>query len=119
MTEAIIAAFVALLTSIITATVTTMVAERRLRRDFRLEFSAEAAVKALLMDREWALRSFDVIKHHIGGFADDDLRRVLVRAGAVKFSSRSGTELWGLLERNRHRLGIQTIDVDPGFRPAG
>ncbi|QCP53115.1 hypothetical protein FAZ95_28965 [Trinickia violacea] len=113
---ALVAAIVALLTALITAFVTVGVAERKLRRDFRLEFAAEGVAHQLMMDPEWSLRSFAVIKHHLGGFDDDDLRRILVRAGAIRFSSPSGKELWGLLERNHHLLGATTISEEPGHR---
>jgi hypothetical protein len=113
---AVIAAFVGILTALITALATVGAAERRLRRDFRLEFAAESVARQLMMDPEWRLRSFDVIKDHLGGFEDDDLRRILVRAGAIRFWSRTGKELWGLLERNRHRLGATDIDEEPGHR---
>ena len=113
---AIVAGVVALITAFITAVVTIGVAERKLRRDFRLEFAAEHVAHQLMMDDQWSLRSFAVIKQHLGGFEDDDLRRILVRAGAIRFTSRSGKELWGLLERNRHLLGAATIDDEPGQR---
>ena len=29
--------------------------------------------------------------------------------------SKSGEELWGLVERNKERLGITQIDKDPAF----
>lgn len=114
---AIVAGAVGIVTAFLTALVTIGVAERKLRRDFRLEFAAEGVAHQLMMDPEWRLRSFDVIKQHLGGFDDDDLRRILVRAGAIRFSSASGKELWGLLERNRHLLGATTINEEPGHRP--
>jgi hypothetical protein len=39
-----------------------------------------------------------------GGFSDDDLRQLLVRAGALRFEGSNGDELWGLRERNQDRL---------------
>jgi hypothetical protein len=54
-----------------------------------------------------------VIKVHLGGFADDELRKILVRAGAVRFEAKSGSELWGLLERNHDLLGVTKVPWDP------
>jgi len=113
---AVVAGVVGIVTAFITAVVTIGVAERKLRRDFRLEFAAESVAHELMMDAEWTLRSFDVIKRHLGGFDDDDLRRILVRAGAIRFWSISGEELWGLLDRNRHRLGATDVNDEPGHR---
>jgi hypothetical protein len=111
-----VAGVVALVTALITALVTIGIAERKMRRDFRLEFAAEGVAHQLMMDAEWPLRSFGVIKSHLGGFDDEELRRILVRAGAIRFTSESGKELWGLLERNRERLGDLTVGEEPGRR---
>jgi hypothetical protein len=110
------AALIAGIVSLVVALLTVVGTERKLRRDFRLEFAAEAVARRLLNDREWRLRSFEIIKHHLAGFSDDELRKVLVRAGAIHFESASGKELWGLLERNRHRLGVERISDEPGLR---
>jgi hypothetical protein len=45
-------------------------------------------------------RSFGAIKHRLGGYGDDELRRLLVSIGAVRFEGKGGEELWGLLNRN-------------------
>lgn len=73
----------------------------RLRREFQLEFATEAAIKALLIDGQYEMRSFDKIKRHLPGFDDNELRRYLIRSGAVSFAKTDGTELWGLLERHK------------------
>ncbi len=86
--------------------------EKRLRRDFELdrervrtEFMAEQVAKELLESEQWEKRTFEVIKKRLGGFEDDELRKILVRAGAVRFEGRGDEELWGLLSRNRSALG--------------
>ena len=79
--------------------------EARLRTELRTEFMAEEAIRLLLDHEDWTLRSFEEIKRRIRGFSDDELRQLLVRAGAVAFErTRGGDELWGLRERNRARL---------------
>ena len=104
---------VALVTALITSLVTIGLAERKLRRDFRLEYAAETVARQLMQHKDWRLRSFRVIKHHLGGFSDDELRQILVRSGAIRFTSQSGNELWGLLERTQDMLGVERIDDDP------
>jgi hypothetical protein len=91
-------------TAIITAFLTLLVQERKLRRDYRLEFRAESAARELLESKKWQMRSFTKIKDRLGGFDDDELRKVLVRAGAVRFTGKNGEELWGLLTRNGTNL---------------
>ncbi|HEX8166252.1 MAG TPA: hypothetical protein VF601_10760 [Beijerinckiaceae bacterium] len=114
---AVVAAITALVTAMLTGLITFFVAERKLRRDFGVEFAAEKLAYDLMMT-EWRLRSFDLIKLHLGGFEDDALRKLLVRAGAIRFRSKSGYELWGLLQRTRDLLGIDPVPWDPENRPA-
>lgn len=109
-----------MLTTIITAFATSLlgtagallIARQRMRREFQLQFSAEAVIRKLLLHKRWALRSFSQIKHHLGGFSDDELRRLLVQAGALRFDA-GGKEMWGLFERTSHALdhrdGYQTL----------
>lgn len=87
--------------------------ERKLQKEFQLQDSAQRVAYELLSNPDWPLRSYKVIRHHLGGFVDDELRKILVRTGAIRFKSKSGEELWGLVERNRNRLGITQIDQDP------
>lgn len=76
----------------------------RLRQELRTEFMAEEAIVALLEHPDWNLRSFKAIQDRIGGFEDDALRQLLVRAGALRFKGADGKELWGLRRRNLARL---------------
>lgn len=104
MGPALVAAIVGLVVSIIGAAATFKVQESRLRTELRTEFMAEAAIRRLLQNEQWKKRSFTAIQRRLGGFADDELRRLLVRAGAIRFEDGSGDELWGLLERNPDEL---------------
>jgi len=90
----------AILTALITSILAFLIQERKLRADLRTEFMAEEAVKRLLNSPKWEKRSFDEIKKRLGGFEDDELRKILVRAGAVRFTGENDHELWGLLNRN-------------------
>jgi hypothetical protein len=88
-------------TAFFAALLTFLVQERKLRRDYRLDFMAENAVLKLLESKQWQKRSFKAIKARLGGFEDEELKKILVRAGAVRFRGRNGgEELWGLLKRN-------------------
>jgi hypothetical protein len=113
---AIVAGVVSLITAAVTALVTVVLGMQRLRRDFGLDFAAERVANQLLRDSQWRLRSFRVIKEHLGGFDDDELRKTLVRAGAIRFKSKSGKELWGLLDRVADLLGVTSVPWDPGER---
>ena len=118
MIEALSVIPVALVTAVITTVATLFIADKKLRRDYQLEYAAERIAQQLMMDKSWRLRSFDTIKRHLGGFGDDELRRILVRSGAIRFvTKKDKTELWGLLERNVDRLGAIELDVEPETRP--
>ena len=95
------------LTALLGAATTFGVQERRLRAERekrRTEINALKAAKKLLQDDRHSKRSFDAIKRRLAGFEDDQLRRILIAAGAVRFEARDGTELWGLVERNQGDL---------------
>jgi len=91
--------------AIVSAAVSFFVAERKLKREHRLESMAEAAAASLLRQKPFRMRSFDVIKYHLAGFEDDELRKVLVRCGAIRWRTDSGTEYWGGRNCNRPWLG--------------
>ncbi len=78
--------------------------QERLRTELRTEFMAEEAVKKLLSVERWKKRSFDEIKKRVAGFEDNELRKLLVRSGAVRFEGGNGGELWGLRERNEDEV---------------
>ena len=94
----------AAITAAITGLVTFAIQEGKLKAELRTEFMAEEAAKALLQNDQWQKRSFEEIKKRLGGFADDELRKILVRAGAVRFEGGEGKELWGLISRNKNAL---------------
>jgi hypothetical protein len=94
-------------------------ADQKARLDNKVVFAAERVAHELMMDKAWKWRTFRVIQHHLGGFEDDELRKILVRAGAIRTKSIDGQELWGLLDRNRDAIGIEQIKQSPGYRKSG
>ena len=102
---AVIAGVVAILVSLLTSIRDTRhqleLQEQRLRTELRTEFMAEEAINQLLRQAE-PKRSFERIKTRLGdGFTDEELKRMLVRAGALRYVQEgTGKELWGLRDRN-------------------
>ncbi|PSB02621.1 hypothetical protein [Merismopedia glauca] len=96
--------FTSLATALITGLVTFSVQERKLKSELRTEFMAEQVAKTLLENEKWKKRSFAEIQKRLGGFPEDELRRILVRAGAVRFVVEDGKEMWGLLSRNQNSI---------------
>lgn len=76
------------------------------RYKYRTEFSAERALRKILENEAYSKRSFKEIQKKFGNaFEDDELRRLLVRAGAVRFEKKENSEeLWGLTKRNKKEL---------------
>src|SRR5690349_9570407 len=99
-------------TALVAAFVSFFVAERRVAREFKLQFKAEAVLRRLLKDKRWTLRTFNRLSYHVAGFEDDELRKLLVQSGAVRFTDGQGNEVWGLVERNKDLLGAQMPAAD-------
>lgn len=58
--------------------------------------AAIKSIKVILSDPRWELRSFEKIKERFMGTSDDELRRLLIAAGATSKKSSDGKELWSL-----------------------
>jgi len=96
----------------LTATITTVVAYLKIRMDFNLyktEVMAEKAARRLLKHSNFVERSFQAIQNELGGWDEepDELRQILVRAGAVRTFRTNGDqkeEWWYLLSREKERI---------------
>lgn len=66
----------------------------------KTEHMAEKTVQYYLSHKGYTDRSFDLLRKRLGGFDDDELRRILVRAGAVRYIRDDGSEWWQLLSRS-------------------
>lgn len=118
----VIPAAISLVAAVITAIITVWSQTARLRHEFelqrdklrtelKLEFATEEAIRDLLSDPnfEEGKRTFKVIQSRLGGFSDDELRKHLIRAGAVRYRGRTnGAELWGL----RTKIGRDRLSAD-------
>lgn len=102
---------VSILTAIPVALVTTILTinfqKEKLKREFLTEYKSEDLARKLLNHPNFRLRTFATIQHHIGGFEDNELRQILVRAGAVRFKDTENTEIWGLVEKVEKELVAQ------------
>lgn len=69
------------------------------REQHKVEFMAEETARHFLSHKSFTDRSFDALRKHLGGFGDDELRKILVRAGAIRIYREDGSEWWRLLSR--------------------
>jgi len=69
------------------------------QEELKTEFMAESTVRHFLSHKSYTDRSFSTLKNYLGGFEDDELRKVLVRAGAIRTFRDDGSEWWRLLSR--------------------
>jgi len=69
------------------------------QEEFKTEFMAENTAKHFLSHKSYTDRSFETLKKNLGGFEDDELRKILVRAGAIRSFREDGSEWWRLLSR--------------------
>jgi hypothetical protein len=111
MTAAIIAGGVSLSITLIMV-LAAILTNRKVHHNFNLGFAAECVAREMLMDRKWPYRTFRVLKYHLCGFTDDELRKILVRAGGIRLTA-GGQEVWGLLSRNREYLSVEEIKEAP------
>lgn len=65
----------------------------------KTEHMAETTARHFLQHKGYTDRSFELLRERLGGFDDDELRRILVRAGAIRYIRRDGSEFWRLLAR--------------------
>jgi hypothetical protein len=84
MNTATIAGVVSLTITLIMVLVAIVLTNRKVHHNSNLEFAAEGVARAMLMDRNWPYCSFRVLKYHLSGFTDDELRKILVRAGGIR-----------------------------------
>ena len=65
----------------------------------KTEHMAESTARHYLNHKGYTDRSFEMLKKRLGGFEDNELRKILVRAGAVRYIRDDGSEWWRLLSR--------------------
>ena len=75
-----------------------------LQQQYKTEFMAEETARHFLNHKSFTDRSFDTLKKHLGGFEDDELRKILVRSGAVRTYRSDESEWWFLLSRMDERI---------------
>lgn len=69
------------------------------QEEFKTEFMAEDTAKHFLNHKSFTDRSFETLQKNLGGFEDNELRKILVRAGAIRTYREDGSEWWRLLSR--------------------
>ncbi len=69
------------------------------QEEFKTEFMAENTAKHFLSHKSYTDRSFETLQNSLGGFENDELRKILVRAGAIRIYREDGSEWWRLLSR--------------------
>jgi hypothetical protein len=95
-------ALIGAVVAIVVSVATRVQVERAHRAQHGEVLSAERAVQHLLVRTKYKRRTFAALRYHIGGYDDDELRRLLIRAGAIRFQE--DVETWGLIARNEQEL---------------
>ncbi len=83
---------------------------RILQEQHKVEFMAEETARHFLSHKNFTDRSFDTLRTHLGGFGDDELRKILVRAGAIRVYREDGSEWWRLLSRMEEYIERKQLD---------
>jgi hypothetical protein len=83
---------------------------RILQEQHKVEFMAEETVRHFLSHKSFTDRSFETLRNALGGFGDDELRKILVRAGAIRVLREDGSEWWRLLSRMEEYIERKQLD---------
>jgi hypothetical protein len=83
---------------------------RILQEQQKVEFMAEETARHFLSHKSFTDRSFETLRNHLGGFEDDELRKILVRAGAIRVFRADGSEWWRLLSRMEEYIERKQLD---------
>jgi hypothetical protein len=83
---------------------------RALQEQHKVEFMAETTARHFLSHKGFTDRSFETLRNHLGGFEDDELRKILVRAGAIRVYRDDGSEWWRLLSRMDEYIERKQLD---------
>ena len=81
----------------------------------KTEHMAEKTALHYLNHKGYTDRSFELLRKRLGGFDGDELRKILVRAGAVRYIRHDGSEWWRLLSRNAEvaeKLKLEELGPD-------
>ena len=81
-----------------------------LQQQHKVEFMAEETARHFLSHKGFTDRSFETLRNHLGGFGDDELRKILVRAGAIRVYREDGSEWWRLLSRMEEFIERKQLD---------
>ncbi|HVZ43357.1 MAG TPA: hypothetical protein VHA82_06060 [Ramlibacter sp.] len=98
-----------------------------MRAQHKTEFVAEETARMLLSHRSFTDRSFEALQRALGGFEADELRKILVRAGATRVYREDGSEWWRLVARmdefierkELQRMADAVIPAQAGIEGAG
>lgn len=83
---------------------------RILQEQHKVEYMAEETARHFLSHKSFTDRSFETLRAHLGGFGDDELRKILVRAGAIRVYREDGSEWWRLLSRMDEYIERKQLD---------
>ena len=83
---------------------------RVLQEQHKVEYMAEETARHFLSHKSFTDRSFETLRKHLGGFEDDELRKILVRAGAIRTYRDDGSEWWRLLSRMDEFIERKELD---------
>ena len=103
---------IAFVTALVTSLLGAYFADQRFKREYLLQERAIEVARKLLQDPAYSQRTFKTISHHLGGFEEDELRKLLVQAGTIRFTDGVGKEIWGLIERSETLLGSEFGTAD-------
>lgn len=73
---------------------------KKIREENKTDYMAVDTIKKFLNDEKFNDRKFSTLKKHLRGFEEDELRKLLIRSGAICIEGKENNEeLWTLLDK--------------------
>ncbi len=85
----------------------------------RLNNRTNKIIRILLKQSKSRFVPFYILSHHVGGFEDDELRKLLLAVGAVRVADVNNVEYWVLLSRltNNEIGNLWRIEIEDANWP--
>ena len=116
MTPEVTAGLFGLIGVVVGGLISWLIQKDRASTDMRIALEAVKTAQYFLSHKGYTDRSFELLSKRLGGFEEDELRRILVRAGAVRYiRADDNSEWWRLLSRSDEAIAkAKAKSLGPG-----
>lgn len=77
---------------------------KKIQEENKTDYMAVTTIKKFLNDEKYKDRKFSTIKSHLRGFEENELRKLLIRSGAICLNGKDDDEFWTLLDKKEKNI---------------